>query len=328
MALRVGLVGYGVAGRIIHAPLLVRSGFEIAGVVTTNPERVAQAKKDLPEALLCSNLQQLLELDLDLVVVASRNNVHFEHAQAAIDAGVAVVVDKPVAPSFAEVEEIFSYAAKKSIPITVFYNRLWDADQCAIMEYRSLIEPIFRFESRYERWRPDLTAQSWRENLTEKEGGGVLIDLGSHLVAGALSLFGPATLTHARVQSIRGASNDDAQLILEHQSGVLSVLSMSAIAGSPGPRIRLLGRNGALVIENVDLQESALRSTGYDAPKSPVLLLRGDEQEALKPIAGNWPSFYELVQRALIANSEMPISADFALSVARILEDARGYVRG
>lgn len=328
MALRVGLVGYGLAGRILHTPLLQRAGFDIAGVVTTNPERALQAKKDLPEARLCSSLQQLLELELDLVVVASRNNVHFEHAQAAIDSGVAVVVDKPVAPSFADVEKLFSYATLRSVPITIFYNRLWDADQRAILEYRQIIEPIFRFESRYERWRPDVTGQSWRENLPEHEGGGVLIDLGSHLVAGALSLFGQAKLVHARVQSIRGASNDDAHLTLEHESGVLSVLSMSAISGSPGPRIRLLGKNGALTIENVDLQENALRGGKYEAPPSMVYLQRGDEKERLAPISGNWPAFYELVRDALVKKGAMPISTEFALGVAQILEDARRYIRG
>ena len=289
---------------------------------------MAQVAQDLPSATICADFDQLLKLNLDLVVVASRNNAHLEHAMAAIDAGIAVVVDKPVAPTLADVETLFHYAQQKSVPITVFYNRLWDSDYLAICKYRSLIEPIFRFESRFERWRPDVTGQSWRENLAESQGGGVLIDLQSHLVAGALSLFGSATLVHARVQSLRGASNDDAHLTLEHDNGVLSVLSASAITGAPGPRIRLLGRNGALSIEAIDLQESAMRAGGYDAPKSKVELIRGESREEMEPIGGNWPNFYQKVLLALDGKGEMPISPEFAISVAQILEDARRYLRG
>jgi len=236
------------------------------------------------------------------------------------------VIDKPVAPTYEEVEELFDYADERSVPLTVFYNRLWDSDFLEIQEHRSLIEPIFRFESRYERWRPDVTGQSWRENVSEDEGGGVLIDLQSHLVASALALFGPAKLVYAKVQSVRGASNDDAQLTLEHKSGTLSVLSASAIVGSPGPRLRVLGRHGALTVENVDLQEVALRKGRYEALPSQIFLHRGEIVKELGGIPGQWSYFYEEVARALHNKSRMPISRQFALDVARILEDARKYI--
>ena len=327
MGKRVGLVGYGIAGRILHAPLLARAGFYLVAIVTNDSERRAHAQHDFPEAAVCSTMSELLNRPLDLVVVASNNNVHGEHVRAALSAAIPTVVDKPVAPSYTEVRELFELSAALNVPLTVFYNRLWDSDFLAIKEHSSLIAPIFRFESRYERWRPDLAAQSWREQSSESEGGGVLIDLHSHLVASALALFGPATLVHARVQSLRGGSNDDALLILEHESGVTSVLSASAISGAPGPRLRVQGRNGALTVENVDDQEIYLRAGRYAAQASPIFLHRGEIVKELTGVPGRWPDFYHQLSEFLDGAAQLPISPEFALSVAYILEEAKKYLQ-
>jgi len=328
MGKRVGLIGYGIAGRILHAPLLTLGGFELVTVLTRNEGRRAELAHDFPRAIASDSMDQLLSHDLDLVVVASRNDVHVEHASRALRAGIPVVVDKPVAPRYQEVEALYAVSEEVDVPLTVFYNRLWDSDFLAIKEHRELIDPIFRFESRYERWRPDVTGQSWRENISEDEGGGVLIDLQSHLVASALALFGPAHLAYGKVLSVRGASNDDAMLVLEHDNGVTSVLSTSSIAGAPGPRFRVLGRNGALTIENVDLQEVALRAGKYEAIASRVFLHRGEIIKELTGVPGQWPNFYTQLSEFLDGRAEIPVTKEFALSVARILEDARRYING
>ena len=311
----------------MHAPLLTLAGFELAAIVTNDDQRRSQAQEDFPDATICATIDELLEYPLDLVVIASRNNAHTEHVRAALMANIATVVDKPVAPTYQEVCDLFALSKERGVPLTVFYNRLWDSDYLAIKEHASLIAPIFRFESRYERWRPDLAAQSWREQSSEAEGGGVLIDLHSHLVASALALFGPAELAHARVQSLRGGSNDDALLILEHTKGVTSVLSASAISGAPGPRLRVEGRHGALIIENVDNQEIYLRAGRYEAHASPVFLHRGEIVKELSGSAGRWPDFYHQISEFLDGRAELPISADFALAVARILEDAKSFIQ-
>lgn len=328
MAKRVGLVGYGLAGRAIHGPLLRIAGFEVVAILTQDELRRSQAMSEFPNTALCSSMSELLDRKLDLVVVASRNSAHAEHVQAGIDAGIPIVVDKPVTPSLHDTQLLFKQSHERDVPLTVFYNRLWDSDFLALVEHRGLIEPIFRFESRYERWRPELAGQSWRENVSESEGGGVLIDLHSHLVASALALFGPAELTHARVQSIRGGSNDDALLVLEHDTGITSLLSASAISGAPGPRLRVQGRHGALIVNNVDSQETALRAGHYEASPSQIFLHRGEIVKELTGVPGRWPSFYHQMAGYLDGVGDLPISPEFALSVAQILEDARRYIHG
>ena len=152
-----------------------------------------------------------------------------------------------------------------------------------------LIGKPFRFDGRFERFRPDLNAQSWREQLTPQQGGGLLLDLQSHLISTAIDCFGPAQLKYANVNSVRGASDDDVLLVLEHDSGVVSYLAASAISGAPGPRVRLLGDKGAVLIQELDPQEALLRAgeyeSGYKAAKT--ILHQGEKIQEISSIPGN-----------------------------------------
>lgn len=126
-----------------------------------------------------------------------------------------------------------------------------------------VIGKIFRLESRFERFRKEINPGSWRENQEASEGGGILLDLQPHLLSTALDWFGPAELVSSSLNSIRGGVDDDSVLVLKHASGVDSYLSASAIVGSPGPRVRLIGDKGALIISDLDPQEAILRSGVY-----------------------------------------------------------------
>jgi scyllo-inositol 2-dehydrogenase (NADP+) len=328
--MRVGIFGYGLAGRVFHAPLAKYAGFEIVAIQTGNPDRIAQAKSDFPEANICSNADELLSHNLDLVIVASINTAHEANAKAAIDAGVAVVVDKPMATTLAGTRELFNYAESKNVPITVFFNRLWDSDTLTIKTIKDNLELIgkpHRFDGRFERYRPDLNAQSWREQSTYQQGGGLLLDLQSHLISTAIDCFGPAKLKYANVNSVRGASDDDVLLVLEHESGVVSSLAASAISGAPGPRIRLLGDKGALVINELDPQENLLRSGTYleGNKKSKVELHRGDNFELIDAVPGDYVAFYKAVADFLKGNGELPIAKSLVLQVAEIIDQARSF---
>ena len=180
--MRVGIFGYGLAARVFHAPLAKLAGFDIVAIQTGNSERIAQAKSDFPNAEICANAEELLAHNLDLVIVASINTAHEANAKAAIDAGVAVVVDKPMATTLAGTRELFNYAESKNVPITVFFNRLWDSDTLTIKKHMELVGNPHRFDGRFERFRPELTAQSWREQSSTAQGGGLLLDLETHLV--------------------------------------------------------------------------------------------------------------------------------------------------
>ena len=203
-ALRVAVVGYGLAGRVFHAPLIAaRPDMRVAAVVTADPERRAAAESDHPGVRVVERADALWERpgDLDLVVVAAPNRAHVPLARAAIAAGLAVVVDKPLAPDAASARALADEAAAAGVMLTVFQNRRWDGDFLTVrrlLAEGAVGEPV-RFESRFDRWRPVVDGGRWRERPGAEEAGGLLADLGSHLIDQAVTLFGPPTAVHAEV---------------------------------------------------------------------------------------------------------------------------------
>jgi predicted dehydrogenase len=331
MALRVGIAGYGLAGRVFHAPLLKGVGFDVVGVLTTNPERKASAESDFPGVKVVESIEQLLELDLNLLVIATPNSVHASQAIAGLKAGIPVVVDKPMGRTLKETEEIIQASKQFNTPVTTFFNRKWDSDALTIKKIinEGVIGNIFRLESRFERFRETINPESWRENQSASEGGGNLLDLQPHLLSTALDWFGPAELVSSSINSIRGGADDDTVLVLKHASGVDSYLSASTIIGSPGPRIRLIGDKGALIISDLDPQESMLRKGLYpkggvwgESTKSKSFIHRGDEIMEYQSVDGNYGQFYIQVKEALSGGS-WPVSIDEALNVAKIIDLAR-----
>ena len=330
--MRVGIAGYGLAGRIFHAPLLKGSGFEITAILTANPDRIAHAKHDFPDAQIFSDLDQFMDSGLDLAVIASGNAAHLEQTRAALIRKIPTVVDKPMGRTVAEVREMIALSHDNQTLLTTFFNRRWDSDTLTIKKVIETGElgTLFRFEGRFERYRPTRNSASWRENLPPEDGGGLLLDLQSHLISTALDCFGPAEVVSASVRSIRGGSDDDVTLVLRHESGVDSYLAASAIAGSPGPRVRLLGSQGALVIQELDLQEDALRrgevpvsGVWQSAKKSSATIHRGDLVEEYESVGGNYATFYTLMKKSIEVGTPVPVSLEDALRVAEIIESAR-----
>jgi predicted dehydrogenase len=329
---RVGIAGYGLAGRVFHGPLLKGCGFDVASILTSNTERVAQAKSDFPEAQIFSVLDAFLDSDLDLVVIASSNVAHLPQTRAALERQIPTVVDKPMGRTVAEVQEMINISEKKKTLLTTFFNRRWDSDSLTIKKLLmsgELGQP-FRFDGRFERFRPDRNLASWRENLSPEDGGGLLLDLQSHLISTALDYFGPAQVVSASVRSIRGGADDDVTVILRHESGVDSYLAASAVSGAPGPRVRLLGSKGALVINELDPQEDALRAGeipfggAWGKPMtSAATIHKGDAIIPVDSVSGNYAAFYTLVKTAIESGSVAPVSLADALRVAEIIEEAR-----
>ncbi len=330
--MRVGIAGYGLAGRYFHAPLLKGCGYEVVAIQTSNAERAANAVTDFANVQVVETIQELVAHKLDLVVVASANLVHAEHAYAAINAGIPVVIDKPMGRTFEETAAIISAGEKAGIPVSTFFNRRWDSDSLTIKKVLAsgVLGTIHRLDSRFERFRPELNKSSWRENMSAADGGGQLLDLQPHLISTAIDWFGKAELVTSTVRNIRGGADDDAVLVLAHESGVLSILSASAVAGAPGPRVRILGSKGALVINDLDPQENLLRAGKVPmggkwgvATKSKTFIYRGDEVEEIVGEDGNYATFYTLVAGAIAGTNPWPISNQDALMVASIIDQAR-----
>jgi predicted dehydrogenase len=166
--------------------------------------------------------------------------------------------------------------------------------------------------------------------MSAADGGGQLLDLQPHLISTAIDWFGAAELVTANVRSLRGGADDDSVLILRHKSGAMSYLSASAVVGAPGPRIRILGTKGALVINNLDPQEALLRAGKYPEngtwtlpTTSQAFIHRGDDVEEIESIPGNYGHFYKAVELAITTGAPWPIPNTDALLVAAIIDQAR-----
>jgi predicted dehydrogenase len=325
----VAVIGFGLAGGTFHAPLISATpGLSLAYAVTS---------RDAPGVEVLPNTDELWERadSVDLVVIASPNDVHAPLARRAIELGKAVVVDKPLAPTAAEAEGLVSFAASAGAFLTVFQNRRWDSDFLTLRRLMGdgSLGQVHRFESRFERWRPEPRPGAWRETTPPSEGGGVLLDLGPHLVDQALQLFGPAEAVWGEVDARRGGSaDDDAFVALRHSSGVVSHLWASSVTAAPGPRLRVLGSAGAFVVADVDGQEDALRAGqrpglnggwGEEPSDRWGRLVRGDESEPVPSERGDWPAFYAGVEEALRTGGAPPVDPVDAVTVLEILEQAR-----
>ena len=330
--MRVGIAGYGLAGRYFHAPLLKGCGFEVNVIQTTNAERAILAVRDFPHVRVVRTIQELVAQKLDLVVVASANLAHADHAYAAIKAGIAVVIEKPMGRTYAETLAIVSAGEEAGVPVSTFFNRRWDSDALTIKRVIALgtLGTIHRMDSRFERFRPNVNSASWRENISTADGGGLLLDLQPHLISTAIDWFGAAELVCASVRSLRGRTDDDSVLVLQHTNGVVSYLSVSAVVGAPGPRIRILGTQGALVIDAIDPQEALLRagkspeSGKWSVPTaSRAFIHRGEEVEEIPGENGNYALFYLAVAGAIAGLNPWPIDNRDALLVAQIIDQAR-----
>jgi predicted dehydrogenase len=183
MKLKVGIAGYGLAGRSFHAPILAGTNFEVTAVLTTNDVRKRHAKEDFPTVKIVSTIEELCAQDLDLIVIASGNQVHLSQALTAINAGIPTVVDKPMGINVAQTREILDAADSAGVAVTTYFNRKWDSD---ILTLKRVIRDgqigrVIRMDSRFERFRPQLNPQSWRENNSPEDGGGLLLDLNAAL---------------------------------------------------------------------------------------------------------------------------------------------------
>ena len=339
--LRAAIVGYGLSGRFFHAPLIAATdGLSVGFVVTSSPQRRQQVAAEHPEAEIVSDLEDLWAAGQpDLVVVASPNSSHVEVTSAAIDRGVPVVVDKPLAITANDAEALVARAASTGVMLTVFHNRRWDTDQLTLRRLMSedALGEITRYESRFERWQPDTDGTQWRDSEPPEEGGGVLLDLGSHLVDQALTLFGPATHLYAEIAARRGfAADDDVFIALRHASGTTSHLHASTVTPSPGPRLRVQGTTAAFLVPSLDPQESALRAGllpnavvdwGTPAEWERGRLVAGERSVPVPPRPGDWPRFYAMLRDAIRTGGPLPVAPQDAVAALRILESARRAAR-
>lgn len=334
---RVALIGFGLGGAAFHAPLIaVTPGLRLTTIVTSNPERRAQAAREYPGVQVVESADAVWKraADLDLVVVTTSNRSHAPLALAALESGLGVVIDKPFATTAAQAREVIAAARKAKRFLCAYHNRRWDSEFLTVKRLiaAGVLGEILRFESRLERWRPE-SKGGWRELGAPEEAGGLLFDLGPHLIDQALHLFGPATHVYAEVDRRRAniEVDDDVFVALTHASGVRSHLVATLMAAQPAVRMRVLGTRAAYVKQHPDEQEAALRAGrrpdepawGEEPPEHWGLLGVGTDAHPERSELGAYQRFYSGVVASLRDGVPPPVDPEDAVAGLEIIAAAQ-----
>ena len=339
--LRVAIAGYGLAGEVFHAPLVTATpGLELVAVTTSDAGRAARARAAYPGIAVDADADVLLRrraADIDVLVVATPNRLHVPIARRALTHRLAVVMDKPLAPDLAPAQALVDDFAAAGVPFTVFQNRRWDGDFLTVrrvVESGVLGTPA-RFESRYERFRPQVSEDAWREQPGAGEGGGLLLDLGAHLIDQALMLFGPVHRIYAEIDARRPGAliDDDVFLALDHAVGVRSHLWMSAIAPLGERSMSLSGTRGAIHTPGLDPQEDQLAAglrpgdEGWGAGEPAFVVDTEGDEHTVDVEPGAYEHFYAGVRDTLRDGAPPPVDPRDSLAGLRVIEAARRSAR-
>ena len=327
-----GLLGFGMGGRVFHGPLLSGDGgFTLKSV---SGRSFLESAKDYPGTINQTVDEILDDSEIELVVITTPNGTHGPLVQKALEAGKHVVVDKPFCLSFLQARGLVDFAKDRKLKLTIFQNRRWDGD---FLTAKKLIQDgtlgsLVSFESNYHRFRT-LIRNSWKES--QDEGGGILWDLGPHLVDQAVQLFGiPHSWSMDKRTTRPGAlTPDDFEIFLNYGAEKRIVLRAAMVRAYPDPRFVLHGLEGSWVKTGMDPQENDLKSGrkiqdpgwGLDVSGTQGMLYRSTPQgvqgSALVGVPGAYPNFYRQMYHSLRTGQEVPVDPESVLPVLRILED-------
>ena len=332
----VGLIGFGLAGRAFHAPVIrATPGLRLAAILQRHGNEAAEK---YPDVRVVRNVEELLSMsEVRLVVIATPNDAHAPIARQCLEAGRDVVVDKPFATTLREAAELVELARKCGRLITVYHNRRYDGDFQAIRQIVAdgALGQIVRFETNYDRYRPELKPGAWRERVGP--GSGVLFDLAPHLIDHALVLFGlpEAVTADVRVERAVAVVDDAFDVMLHFPAGLRAVLRSTMLAAAPRPRFVLHGTRGSFFKQTFDPQEINLRR-GYIPESGPW---GGEPREdwgvftnvendvvtkhSVPSATSDYRDFYANVRDAILGRATLAVSPEHALVVMRVLEMAQ-----
>jgi predicted dehydrogenase len=322
-SLNVALLGYGMAGKVFHAPLISATpGLTLKTVVTS---RVDQVAADHPGAAVIPDVATALaDPAIDLVVVATPDAVHAQHGRAALAAGKAVLIDKPFATTLVDAQALAEQATHAGKLLSVFHNRRWDSDFLTIKQLITdgALGEVTHFESRYDRFRP-VVADQWKE----KAGAGTWYGLGPHLVDQALQLFGMPVGVYAdfAVQKDGGQAVDYCHVLLRYPR-LRVILHASQLAPVNDLRFVVHGTGGSFVKHGLDPQEAALAAgtkpggEGWGVDPRPGALTRVEGDPDFKSLPGDYLAFYAALRDALNGAAPNPSNPADALATMTIMD--------
>jgi scyllo-inositol 2-dehydrogenase (NADP+) len=329
--IRVGLIGFGLAGRVFHAPLIASvEGLELAAVLERSTNNAAER---YPGITTYRSLDEMLaDASLGLFVVATPNGTHFEIARRVLEAGKSVVVDKPTAITSAEIAQLMGLARTRDAHLIPFHNRRWDSDFQTLYKLlrEDLVGRAVYLESTFDRWRPVPRARAWKDDPAE---GGMLLDIGTHLADQAMCLFGrPQGVSGFQNRERDGDGSNDSFTVRLRYAGFAVALSANVLSSLPRPRFHLRGTKGNYSKWGLDPQEIALSKItriedagwGHEPAQNWGTLNTDVDgcvvSRPVPPIPGDYRLFYAGVRDALLGKSPAPVPALAAWRVARLLE--------
>lgn len=260
--IRTGIIGYGLSGRVFHAPFIdVVEGYELTKISTSKPENVKLIEERYPVTAVVPDGRGIIEdPEIDLVIVTSPNTEHFRWAREALIAGKHVVVEKPFTVNVAEADELIEIAQRQGKILTVYHNRRFTSDTKTVRKIleSGILGEIVDYESHFDRYRPNpRPGGAWREDPLP--GSGIFYDLGSHLIDQALWFFGMPLAVTADIDSQRPwAKADDHFDVRLHYPSFTATLKSGMLCKIPGPTYLIHGRNGSFVKYGLDVQEATL----------------------------------------------------------------------
>ncbi len=326
------IIGYGLSGRVFHAPFIhTNENFELKKVVQRKGNL---AREQYPNVEIVRDYKDLLsDPDLELVVIATPNEFHFQMAKDCLEAGKHIVIEKPFMPTSAEAESIINLAEQKGLNIFVYQNRRFDGDFMTIQQLvkAQWLGNINYFEAHFDRFSPERTRAAWRDE--ELPGSGILFDLGSHLIDQVLCLFGKPLSLRAKVEKQRpGSRVDDFFEISMIYPDMTAMVTAGMLVKDHELRYRVEGSSGKYTKFGIDVQEKNLKKglmpVGDDWGEEPAsewghLSMSKDElvmEGTLKTKAGYYMAFYDNVYEVLRSKGEMAIKPSEAMEVIRMIE--------
>ncbi|ESQ91689.1 oxidoreductase [Asticcacaulis sp. AC460] len=316
------LIGFGYAGKTIHSPLIrAAQGLDLTTIVSSRPDDVHAAVTDVR----VTNFEDALaDPAIELVVIATPNDLHAPQAHAALHAGKHVVVDKPFCLDVAQGQALVDHASRAGKLLSVFHCRRWDSNFLTYSRIRDRLGAPYQVVLRYDRWRPEVRNR-WRER--DGPGSGIWFDLGSHLIDQALTLFGwPQAITADITPQRPGAQTDDFFHATLFYGPLRVILHSSMMTLSVGPAFEVQADKGAFIKYGMDPQEDMLKAgrtpgdDGWGGDRDGHLTDISGKTESIVSAPGNYLAYYQAIARAISAGEPNPVPATDALKVMQVIE--------
>lgn len=325
--IKTAIIGYGLSAKTFHIPFIVNlTEFELTAISSSQRDNIAN---DWPCVKYFETAEALIHTtDAELIIITAPNEAHFSLAKLALDSNKHVILEKPFVTKVNDGETLIKLAAEKKRILSVYHNRRWDGDYLTVKKLISdgKLGDIKHFESHFDRFRPEVR-QRWREQ--SPNGGGILFDLGPHIIDQALQLFGLPNAIAAQCLIMReGSANVDYFNLVLHYPDKLILLHADLYSAAPNKRFSIKGTKGSYEIAGLDPQEGRLKAGilpsktewAKESPENYGILYKETSTTSIKTETGGYQHFFLGIANAIQHGTEPPVDAEEALWNIKLIE--------